>query len=200
MREKWGCLEINWNTGTTGTLFFSPRLLKCCDASFLQGPSLPRMSSSLRPFLWWPFPSLAPAICSKLRQKGISVSLRLLASPCVSFHPHHPLSHVISPNRIQSHRIALLGWQKDLTLQHEHDSWVGPPPDWPRQTPASPAESMSPRSLTYWHTKGGPNLWQARRPPLSPKERREIPYVSSRRKSSAWRVSSSPTVCCILAW
>lgn len=62
MREKWGCLEINWNTGileywnnwntgTTGTLFFSPRLLKCCDASSLQGPSLPRMSSSLRPFL-----------------------------------------------------------------------------------------------------------------------------------------------------
>lgn len=157
------------------------------------------MSSSLRPFLWWPFPSLAPAICSKLRQQGISVSLRLLASPCVSFHSHHPLSHVISPNRTQSHRIALLGWQKDLTLQHEHDSWVGPPPDWPRQTPASPAESKSPRSLTYWHTKGGPNLWQARHP-LRPKARRESPYVPLRRKSSAWRASSSPTVCCILAW
>ena len=128
-----------------------------------------------------------------------SFDSRVFPSPCVSFHPHHPLSHVISPNRIQSHRIALLGWQKDLTLQHEHDSWVGPPPDWPQQTPASPAESMSPRSLTYWHTKDGPNQWQARCP-LSPKARREIPYVSSRRKSSAWRASSSPTVCCILAW
>ena len=120
------------------------------------------MFSSLRPFLWWPFPSLAPAICSKLRQKSISVS----------FHPHHPLSHVISPYLTQSHRIALLSWQKDLTLQHEHDSWVGPPPDWPRQTSASPAESMSPRSLTYWHTKGGPNLWQARRPPQPQREKR----------------------------
>ena len=121
------------------------------------------MSSSLRPFLWWPFPSLAPAICSKLRQKGISVSLR----------PLPPSSPVISRYLTQSHRIAPQGWQKDLTLQHEHDSWVTPPPDWPRQTSASPAESMSPRSLTYWHTKGGPNLWQARRP-LSPKERKEM--------------------------
>lgn len=111
---------------------------------------------------------------SYLLEASTAGYFRLLASPCVSFHPHHPLSHVISPNRIQSHRIALLGWQKDLTLQHEHDSWAGPPPDRPRQTPASPAESMSPRSLTYWHTKGGPNLWQARHP-LRPKARREIP-------------------------
>lgn len=86
---------------------------------------------------------------SHLLEASTAGYFRLLASPCISFHPHHPLSHVISPNRIQSHRIALLGWQKDLTLQHEHDSWAGPPPDWPRQTPASPAESMSPRSLTY---------------------------------------------------
>lgn len=123
------------------------------------------MSSSLRPFLWWPFPSLAPAICSKLRQQGISVSLRLIP----------PSSPVISRYLTQSHRIALLGWQKDLTLQHEHDSWVGPPPDWPRQTPASPAESMSPRSLTYWHTKGGPNLWQARRHPPQPQREKRNP-------------------------
>ena len=82
------------------------------------------------------------------------------------------LSPVISLYLTQSHRIALLSWQKDLTLQHEHDSWVGPPPDWPRQTSASPAESMSPRSLTYWHTKGGPNLWQARRPPQPQREKR----------------------------
>lgn len=129
-------------------------------------PLSPRPSrgkfSSLRPFLWWPFPSLAPAICSKLRQKGISVSLRLIP----------PSSPVISRYLTQSHRIARLGWQKDLTLQHEHDSWAGPPPDRPRQTSASPAESMSPRSLTYWHTKGGPNLWQARRPPQPQREKR----------------------------
>lgn len=86
---------------------------------------------------------------SHLLKASIAGYFRLLASPCVSFHPHHPLSHVISPNRTQSHRIARLGWQKDLTLQHEHDSWEGPTPDWPRQTSASPAEFMSPRSLTY---------------------------------------------------
>ena len=109
-----------------------------------------------------PRPSLAPAICSKLRPKGISVSLRLIP----------PSSPVISPYLTQSHRIAPQGWQKDITLQHEHDSWVAPPPDWPRQTSASPAESMSPRSLTYWHTKGGLNLWQARRPPQLQREKR----------------------------
>ena len=136
---------------------------------------------------------------SHLLEASTAGYFRLLASHSTLITRYHPLSHVISPNRIQSHRIALLGWQKDLTLQHEHDSWVGPPPDWPRQTSASPAESMSPRSLTYWHTKGGSNLWQDRRP-LRPKARREIPYVPLRRKSSAWRASSSPTVCCILAW
>lgn len=150
--------------------------------------------------LWWPFPSLAPTICSKLRQKGISVSLRLIASHSTLITRYLTLSPVISRYLTQSHRIALLGWQKDLTLQHEHDSRAGPPPDWPRQTSASPAESMSPRSLTYWHTKGGPNLWQARRPPLRPKATSESPYAPSRRMSSAWRASSSPTVCCILAW
>lgn len=86
---------------------------------------------------------------SHLLKASIAGYFRLLASHCVSSHPHHPLSHFISPNRIVSQRIARLGWQKDLTLQYEHDSWAGPPPDWPRQTSASPAESMSPRSLTY---------------------------------------------------
>lgn len=105
---------------------------------------------------------------------------RVFPSPCVSLRLIPPSSPVISLYLTQSHRIALLGWQKDLTLQHEHDSWVGPPPDWPRQTSASPAESMSPRSLTYWHTKGGPNLWQARRP-HRPKARRESPYAPSRK-------------------
>ena len=31
-------------------------------------------------------------------------------------------------------------------------------------------------------------------------EPEKSPYAPSRRKSSAWRASSSPTVCCILAW
>ena len=83
MREKWGCLEINWNTGTTGTLFFSPRLLKCCDASFLQGPS-PR----------WPQPFAR------------SFDSRVFPSPCVSFHPHHPLTHVITRYLTLSHPSA----------------------------------------------------------------------------------------------
>lgn len=158
---------MNWNTGitgTTGTLFFSPSLLKCCDASFLQGP--PGECSPLwSPFCDGPSPRWPQPFAR-------SFDRRVFLSPCVSFHPHHPLSHFISPNRIQSHRIARQGWQKDLSLQHEHDSWAGPPPDRPRQTSASPAESMSPRSLTYWHTKGGPNLWQARRPPQPQREKR----------------------------
>ena len=116
IREKWGCLEINWNTGTTGTLFFSPRLLKCCDASFLQGPSLPRMSFSLRPFLWWPFPSLAPAICSKLRQQGISVSLRLIppSSPVIS--RYLTLSHPIASYRTieLAERLNFAAWTRFL--------------------------------------------------------------------------------------
>lgn len=101
-----------------------------------------------------------------------SFDRRVFASPCVSLRLIPPSSPVISLYLTQAHRIALLGWQKDLTLQHEHDSWVAPPPDWPWQTPASPAESMSPRSLTYWHTKGGPNLWQARPPPQPQREKR----------------------------
>ena len=146
MREKWGCLEINWNNWNTGTTGILEQLER---SSFVRGFSsavMPLFSKALPQDVLlsealpvMALPSLAPAICSKLRQKGISVSLRLLP----------PSSPVISPNRTQSHRIARLGWQKDLTLQHEHDSWVGPPPDWPRQTSASPAESKSPRSLTY---------------------------------------------------
>lgn len=64
------------------------------------------MSSSLRPFLWWPFPSLAPAICSKLLQKGISVSLRLLASHSTLITRYLTLSPVISRYLTQSHPIA----------------------------------------------------------------------------------------------
>lgn len=168
MREKWGCLEINWNTGTTGTLFFSPRLLKCCDASFFQGPSLPRMSSSLRPFLWWPFPSLAPAICSKLRQQGISVSLRLIppSSPVIS--RYLTLSHPIASYRTTglSERLNFAAWTR----------FLGRPAS--RLATADVRLSCRIHVSTVFdmliHTKGGPNLWQARRP-LIPKARREIP-------------------------
>lgn len=136
-----------WNTGILEQLERSSFLRGFSSAEMpLLSKALPRdvlLSEAL------PVMDLPLAGPSHLFKASIAGYFRLLASPCVSFHPHHPLSHVISPNRIQSHRIALLGWQKDLTLQHEHDSRAGPPPDWPRQTSASPAESMSPRSLTY---------------------------------------------------
>ena len=134
----------NWNTGTTGTLFFSPRLLKYCDASFFKAlPGDVLLSEALSVMA---LPLAGP---SHLLEASTEGYFRLLASHSTIISRYLTLSHVISPNRTQSHRIALLGWQKDLTLQHEHDSWAGPPPDWPRQTSASPAESMSPRSLTY---------------------------------------------------
>lgn len=128
--------------------------------------------SSLRPFLWWPFPLAGP---SHLLEASTEGYFRLLASHSTLISRYITLSHVISPNRIQSHRIARQGWQKDLTLQHEHDSWAGPPPDRPRQTSASPAESMSPRSLTYWHTKGGPTCDRPGAPPSAPKREEKFP-------------------------
>ena len=149
------------------------------------------MSSSLRPFPVMDLPLAGP---SHLLEASTEGYFRLLASPCVSFHPHHPLSHVISPNRIQSHRIALLGWQKDLTLQHEHDSWVAPPPDWPWQTPASPTESMFPRSLTCWYTqRAGPtcdrpgipsNPKREEKSPTSPRAGSRAPGEPPRRRRS----------------
>lgn len=138
---------MNWNTGitgTTGTLFFSPRLLKCCDASFSKAlPGNVLLSEALSVM------ALSLAGPSHLLEASTKGYFRLLTSHSTLITRYHPLSHFISPNRIQSHRIARQGCQKDLTLQHEHDSWAGPPPDRPRQTFASPAESMSPRSLTY---------------------------------------------------
>lgn len=99
-----GCLEINWNTGTTGTLFFlrgfssaeMPLLSKALPGDVLLSEAL----------LWWPFPSLAPTICSKLRQKGISVSLRLIASHSTLITRYLTLSPVISRYLTQSHPIA----------------------------------------------------------------------------------------------
>lgn len=146
-----------WNTGILEQLEQLER------SSFLRGFSsavMPLLSKAL-PFQGCP-PLLGP-FCDGPSPRwpqpfARSFDSRVFPSPCVSLRlippsspvisRYHPLSHVISPNRIQSHRIALLGWQKDLTLQHEHDSWVAPPPDWPWQTPASPTESMFPRSLT----------------------------------------------------
>lgn len=134
----------NWNAGTTGTLFFSPRLLKCCDASFSKAfPGDVLLSEALSVMA---LPLAGP---SHLLEASTAGYFRLLASHSTLITRYLTLSPVISLYLTQAHRIALLGWQKDLTLQHEHDSWVGPPPDWPRQTSASPAESMSPRSLIY---------------------------------------------------
>ena len=74
------------------------------------------MFSSLRPFLWWPFPSLAPAICSKLRQKGISVSLRLIppSSPVIS--RYLTLSHPIASYRTTglAERLNFAAWTRFL--------------------------------------------------------------------------------------
>lgn len=140
----------NWNTGTTGTLEQLER------SSFLRG-----FSSAVMPLLSKALPGdvlLSEALSvmalplagpSHLLEASTEGYFCLLASHSTLITRYLTLSPVISRYLTQSHRIALLGWQKDLTLQHEHDSWAGPPPDWPRQTSASPAESMSPRSLTY---------------------------------------------------
>lgn len=138
-----------WNTGTTGTtgtLFFSPRLSQVLGCLFSPRPFPSKdvlLSEALSVMV---LPLAGP---SHLLEASTEGYFRLLASHSTLITRYLTLSHVISPYLTQSHRIALLGWQKDLTLQHEHDSWAGPPPDRPRQTSASPAESMSPRSLTY---------------------------------------------------
>lgn len=137
-----------WNTGILEQLERS---------SFLRG-----FSSAVMPLSPRPFPTkdvlLSEALSvmalplagpSHLLEASTEGYFRLLASHSTHITRYLTLSPVISLYLTQAHRIALLGWQKDLTLQHEHDSWVAPPPDWPRQTSASPAESMSPRSLTY---------------------------------------------------
>ena len=139
-----------WNTGTTGTLEQLER------TSFLRGFSsavMPLFSKALPGDVLLsealPVMALPLAGPSHLLKASTEGYFRLLASHSTLITRYLTLSPVISRYLTQSHRIALLSWQKDLTLQHEHDSWVGPPPDWPRQTSASPAESMSPRSLTY---------------------------------------------------
>ena len=114
MREKWGCLEINWNnwnTGTTGTLFFCPRLLKCCDASFLQGPP------AGCPPLWGPScdgPSLAGP--SHLLEASTEGYFRLLASPSTLITRYLTLSHPIASYRTieLAERLNFAAWTRFL--------------------------------------------------------------------------------------
>ena len=78
----------NWNAGTTGTLFFSPRLLKCCDASFSKAfPGDVLLSEALSVMA---LPLAGP---SHLLEASTEGYFRLLP----------PSSPVISPNRIVSH-------------------------------------------------------------------------------------------------
>ncbi len=99
MREKWGCLEINWNTGTTGTLFF------------LRGFSsavMPLLSKAL-PFQGCP-PLLGP-FCDGPSPRwpqpfARSFDSRVFPSPCVSLRLIPPSSPVISRYLTQSHPIA----------------------------------------------------------------------------------------------
>ena len=106
MREKWGCLEINWNNWNTGTTGILEQLER---SSFVRGFSsavMPLFSKALPQDVLlsealpvMALPSLAPAICSKLRQKGISVSLRLLASHSTLITRYLTLSHPIASYR-----------------------------------------------------------------------------------------------------
>ena len=128
---------------------------------------------------------------------------RVFPSPCVSLRLIPPSSPVISRYLTQSHPIAsyrTIGLAERLNFA-TWTRFLGSPAS--RLATADVRLSCRIQVSTVFdmliHTKGGPNLWQARHP-LRPKARREIPYAPSRRMSSAWRASSSPTVCCILAW
>ena len=95
------------------------------------------------------------------------------------------LSHVISLYLTQSHRIALLSWQKDLTLQHEHDSWVGPPPDWPRQTSRLPCRIHVSTVFDILTHKGRAQPVTGQAPPPSAPKREEKSPTSPRAGSRA---------------
>lgn len=136
------------------------------------------MFSSLRPFCDGPSPRWSQPFARSFDRRVFPspcVSLRLIppSSPVIS--RYHPLSHVISPNRIQSHRIALLSWQKDLTLQHEHDSWVGPPPDWPRQTSRLPCRIHVSTVFDILTHKGRAQPVTGQAPPQTQSEERNPP-------------------------
>lgn len=131
------------------------------------------------------------------------VSLRLIppSSPVIS--RYHPLSHVISPNRIQSHPIASY---RTIGLA-ERPNFAA----WTRflGRPASRLATADIRLSCRIHVstvfdilthKGRAQPVTGQAPPSDPKRGGKSPYAPSRRMSSAWRASSSPTVCCILAW
>lgn len=96
---------MNWNTGitgTTGTLFFSPRLLKCCDASFSKAlPGNVLLSEALSVM------ALSLADPSHLLEASTEGYFRLLASHSTLISRYITryltLSHPIASNRTVSH-------------------------------------------------------------------------------------------------
>lgn len=92
---------MNWNTGitgTTGTLFFSTRLLKCCDASFSKAlPGNVLLSEALSVMA---LPLVGPSYLLEASTEGY---FRLLASHSTLIPPSSP---VISLYLTQSHPIA----------------------------------------------------------------------------------------------
>lgn len=121
------------------------------------------------------------------------VSLRLLASHSTLITRYLTLSHPIASYRTigLAERLNFAAWTRFLGR------------------PASRLATADVRLSCRIHVstvfdilthKGRAQPVTGQAPPLSPRERRAPPYALSRRKSSAWRASSSPTVCCILAW
>lgn len=128
---------------------------------------------------------------------------RLLASPCVSLRLIPPSSPVISRYLTQSHPIASYR-TAGLAERLNFAAWtrfLGRPAS--RLATADvrlPCRIQVSTVFDILTLKGRAQPVTGQAPPLSPKERIEISYAPSRRMSSAWRASSSPTVCCILAW
>lgn len=97
---------MNWNTGTTGTtgtLFFSTRLLKCCDASFSK--ALPENILLSEALSVMPLSVMALSLAgpSHLLEASTEGYFRLLASHSTLITRYITLSHVISSNRTVSH-------------------------------------------------------------------------------------------------
>lgn len=127
---------------------------------------------------------------------------RVFPSPCVSLRLIPPSSPVISLYLTQSHPIASYR-TAGLAERLNFAAWtrfLGRPAS--RLATADVRLSCRIHVFTVFDIlthkgRAQPVTGQA---PLRPKARREIPYAPSRMMSSAWRASSSPTVCCILAW
>lgn len=104
---------------------------------------------------------------------------RVFPSPCVSFHPHHPLSHVITRYLTLSHPSAsyrTIGLAERLNFA-AWTRFLGRPAS--RLATADVRLSCRIQVSTVFdmliHTKGGPNLWQARRPPPQPQREKRNP-------------------------